>query len=91
MPRIGARLRLLAYRLVRSFEEEAVRLIYGGFGGAIAALAYPDAGPLTPQRAEWPSLRLLTERPDHLVPAPFQSWNEVMDALYDRVAERVRK
>jgi len=50
----------------------------------------PDAGPLTPRRAEWPSLRLLTERPDHLVPAPFQSWNEVMDALYDRVAERVR-
>jgi penicillin G amidase len=80
----------VGYRLVRSFEEEAVRLIYGGFGGAIRALAYPDAGPLTPRRAEWPSLRLLTERPNHLVPAPFQSWNEVMDALYDRVAERVR-
>ena len=81
---------LVGYRLVRSFEEDAIALIYGGFGGAIKALAGPDAGKVTPQRAEWPSLRLVTGRPEHLVPPPFRTWNEVMDALYDRLIKRVR-
>ncbi len=80
----------VGYRLVRSFEEDAIALIYGGFGGAIKALAGPDAGKVTPQRAEWPSLRLVTGRPEHLVPPPFRTWNEVMDALYDRLIKRVR-
>jgi penicillin G amidase len=81
----------IGYRLVRSFEEEAVRLIYGGYGGIIKALAGADAGPVTSRRAEIPSLRLLTERPRHLVPPPFQSWNDVMNALHDRLAARVQE
>ncbi len=79
------------YRLVRSFEEETVRLIYGGFGGAIRPSASASDGPVTSRRAGWPSLRLLTKRPSQLVPPPFRSWADVMDALYQRVAERVRK
>ncbi|MGO9982946.1 MAG: penicillin acylase family protein [Rhodomicrobium sp.] len=80
----------VGYRLVRSFEEEAIHLIYGGFGGAIKALAGSGAGKVTPPRAEWPSLRLLSARPNHLVPPPFKTWNEVMDALHDRLTKRVR-
>jgi penicillin amidase len=80
----------VGYRLVRSFEEEAVALIYGGFGGTIRPLAGPDAGTMTARRPEGPSLRLLTEQPKHLVPPPFKTWQEVMDALYDRFRKQVR-
>ncbi len=80
----------VGYRLVRSFEEEAVRLVYGGFGGAIARNAGHDAGPLIARRAQWPSLRLMTERPAYLVPPPFNTWDEVMDELASRLTNRVR-
>jgi penicillin amidase len=79
----------IGYRLVRSFEEDAIALIYGGFGGAIKALAGPSAGTVTARRAEWPSLRLLTARPDRLIPPPFKSWDEVMQALYGRLVARI--
>jgi penicillin G amidase len=79
----------VGYRLVRSFEEEAIRLVYGGFGGAIRQRAGTDAGPLSGQMARWPTLRLLTDRPAQLVPSPFKSWKEATDALTDRLAARV--
>ncbi len=80
----------IGYRLVRSFEEEAIRLIYGGFGGGIRAQAGTGAGTVTGRRAEWPSLRLLSDRPAHLVPPPFRTWNDVMDELHRRLTKRVR-
>jgi penicillin G amidase len=81
----------VGYRLVRSFEEDAIQLIYGGFGGAIKAIAGPNAGPIVAHRAGWPSLQLLTGRPAQLVPPPFKTWDAVTDALYDRLTKRVRK
>jgi penicillin amidase len=80
----------VGYRLVRSFEEEAIALIYGGFGGPIKSLAGPEAGTMTARRPQDPSLRLLSEKPKHLVPPPFQSWQDAMDALYDHFRKRVR-
>jgi penicillin amidase len=80
----------VGYRLVRSFEEEAVSLIYGGFGGVIKPLAGPDAGTMTARRPHGPSLRLLSEQPKHLVPPPFKTWQDLMDALYDRFRKRVQ-
>ena len=64
----------VGYRLVRSFQEEATGLIYGGFGAAIKAIAGPEAGTVKPPRADQPSLRLLTQRPGRLLPPPFKSW-----------------
>jgi penicillin amidase len=75
---------------VRTFEEEAIALIYGGFGGAIRPLAGPDAGTMTARRPQGPCLRLLSEQPKHLVPPPFKTWPDLMDALYDRLRKRVQ-
>ncbi len=87
----AAKINSVGYRLVRSFEEDAIQLIYGGFGGAIKAIAGPDAGPVVAHRAGWPSLQLLTRRPAQLVPPPFKTWDDVMGALYDRLTKRVRE
>lgn len=81
----------VGYRLVRSFVEESIRLIYGSYGSIIKALAGADAGLVTARRAETPSLRLLTDRPAHLIPPSFQSWDGVMHALFDKLAARVRE
>jgi penicillin amidase len=79
----------VGYRLVRSFEEEAIRLIYGGFGGAIKAASGPNAGRLTAPQPAWPSLRLLTQQPPQLVPPPFRQWREIDDALLTKLVARV--
>lgn len=81
----------VGYRLVHTFQEEAIALIYGGFGTEIEALAGKDKGSVTARRAQWPALRLLTARPAHLVPPPFRSWSEVDDALCARLARRAGK
>jgi penicillin amidase len=80
----------VGYRLVRSFEEEAIELIYGGFGGAIEPLAGPDAGTVRARRPLGSSLQLLSEQPRHLVPPPFKTWQDLIDALYERFRKRVR-
>jgi penicillin amidase len=81
----------VGYRLVRSFEEDAIRLIYGGFGAPIQREAGGDSGPLATHQAARPSLRLLTEQPANLVPPSYKSWSEVTDALLDRLAMAVEQ
>ena len=80
----------VGYRLVRSFEEEGVKLVYGGFGGAIQKAAGADAGPLSPSQAARPALRLLGARPAALVPPPYADWDAADAALLDRLAQRVK-
>jgi len=79
----------VGYRLVRSFEEESLRLIYGGFGSAIKAAAGPNAGRVTPSQPDWPALRLLTQQPTKLVPPPYHQWREVDDALLTKLVGRI--
>ena len=67
----------VGYRLVHTFQEEAIALIYGGFGTEIEALAGKDKGSVTARRAQWPALRLLTARPAHLVPPPFPRRSDI--------------
>ncbi|HLY54307.1 MAG TPA: penicillin acylase family protein [Stellaceae bacterium] len=79
----------VGYRLVRSFEEEAIRLVYGGFGAAIRQEPGAGSGPLAGQLAGWPTLRLLVDQPPNLVPPPYKSWKEATNALTERLAALV--
>jgi penicillin amidase len=79
----------VGYRLVRSFEEQSDRLVYGGFGAAIRAAAGDDHVPLAAALSTWPTLRLLTDEPPKLVPPPYRTWREATDALLARLAAEV--
>ncbi len=74
----------VGYRLVRSFRQQLISSIYGGYMATMPVIATPLARPgaarfATPQGDE-PAWRLLSEKPDQLLPSGFKSWNEVTDA-----------
>ena len=84
----NARIDSVGYRLVRTFEEQAVRLIYDGLAGPLAQRG-ELSGPLVGTQARWPSLQLLTAEPSGLVPPPYKDWHAVEDALVDNLEHAV--
>ena len=71
------------YRLVREFRSGAITRIYGGLAGKLG----PDA--LLPRQVDRPCVRLLTERPQPLVPPPFKSWDELTGSVLRGLADKV--
>jgi penicillin amidase len=85
----GAVVDSVGYRLVRSYEEVAVQLIYGGFGGPIRAAAGAEPVPLVAHQWNWPASELLRVRPAGLVPPPYGSWEKVDDAILAGLQARI--
>jgi penicillin amidase len=81
----------IGYRLVREYRGHAVRLIYGALMKPVATRLGLDLAMDIPSRAAWPVERLLTERPQALVPAPYKSWDEVNAAVIGKILGRVQE
>lgn len=78
----------VGYRLVRGFNNLAVTLLYSAY--TAPAKSGDDRHSVIPAAGEWPSERLLTERPADLVPAPYKTWDEVTLAILDQLASAVQ-
>ncbi len=74
----------IGYRLVRTFRSELIAAVYAAYtplmraGEPVPASGQPPR-PITSKQADEPVWRLLTERPAHLVPPGYQSWDAVVD------------
>ncbi len=74
----------VGYRLVRTFRAELIGAVYDAFTAPMRAGEPAPANgqrvrPVTSKQADEPVWRLLTERPAHLVPPGYQSWDAVVD------------
>lgn len=76
----------VAYRLVRELRLEVIERVYAGF---LSATLLADS-PMTfgTSQAEGPVWTLIEAQPAHLLPADFDSWNDLLLAAADAVAER---
>ncbi|HVJ51582.1 MAG TPA: penicillin acylase family protein [Aliidongia sp.] len=79
----------VGYRLVRVFQDRAVRLVYSNLAAPLGEAA--PHRPIMGQQSDWPTLRLLKEQPPALVPKPYADWDAVGTALLGQVAEAVDK
>ncbi|MBM6584173.1 penicillin acylase family protein [Microvirga sp. BT689] len=75
----------IGYRLVRTFRSELIGAVYDAYTAPMRAGEPVPASsqrprPITSKQADGPVWRLLTERPAHLVPPGYQSWDAVVDA-----------
>lgn len=82
-----------AYTLVRQFRLVVAGEVFGALTAACRA-ADPTFGWPRPRRItgrfERPLWRLVTERPPHLVPPQFRTWDEWLLSAVDRAADAVR-
>jgi penicillin amidase len=74
----------IGYRLVRTFRNELLALVYAGYTAGLPALPNQPVR-LPTNQADEPVWRLLTERPAHLVPPPHPTWDAVIDTALARV------
>ena len=83
----------IGYRLVRSFRHQLISSIYGGYLTAIPVvatpLARPSAGRFATPQADEPAWRLISEKPDRLVPPGFKSWDEVTEAALAKLLGQI--
>lgn len=84
----------IGYRLVRSFRHQVIASIYDSYMAAMPVIATPQAGSgarrlATPQ-ADEPSWRLISERPGHLVPPGFNTWDEVIEAALAKLLLEIK-
>jgi penicillin amidase len=75
----------VGYRLVRTFRAELIGAVYDAFTAPMRAGEPAPANgqrvrPVTSKQADEPVWRLLTERPAHLVPPGYLSWDAVVEA-----------
>ncbi len=74
----------IGYRLVRTFRLHILSALYDSYTAAMPVLEPPPANKAPPRRlptnqADEPAWRLLSERPPHLVPPGYPSWEAVID------------
>jgi penicillin amidase len=82
------------YRLVRTYRSELIALIYHAYTSEMPALDPPLPNRTEPRRlpspqADEPVWRLVTERPEHLVPPGYTSWDAVIEAALQRVQSAI--
>jgi penicillin amidase len=77
----------VGYRLVKAFRKGAIQRVLGGLMQPLAKALGRD--PVLQARAEWPVERLLTVRPEALVPPPYRSWDALTGAVLAGVADAV--
>jgi len=84
----------VGYRLVRTFRSELIALVYNAYTSEMPALDPPLPGETEPRRlpslqADEPVWRLVTERPGHLVPPGYPSWDAVIAGALEKVLQAV--
>lgn len=79
----------VGYRLVRSFRKEVLHSVLDGFSAAVRrshpAFSLPDLN-----RAENAVWTLIEQRPAHLLPPLYSTWDELLDNCARRVAGHMR-
>ncbi len=77
----------VGYRLVRAFQGQVIKRVYGGLGAPLGS----QLGKEVPvgQVPDWPCLRLLAARPPGLVPPPLASWDQLTSLALVGVADEV--
>ncbi|HYC02297.1 MAG TPA: penicillin acylase family protein [Azospirillaceae bacterium] len=82
----------VGYRLVRAFRTGFVERIYRGWGGGMAeAAGLTGSRRLIAEQSEQPARRLIIERPAHLVPPGFDSWDALVDDVLAEMKKGVRE
>jgi penicillin amidase len=78
----------VGYRLARSFRSRVISELWNAWIHAAA----PDIGvTVSPEgRSEYPVWQALTERPMHLLPQPFASWDAFLIAQSEAVAQELK-
>ena len=84
----------VGYRLVRTFRSELIALVYNAYTSEMPALDPPLQDRTGPRRlpslqADEPVWRLVTERPGHLVPPGYPSWDAVIAGALENVLAAV--
>jgi penicillin amidase len=75
----------VGYRVVREFRETVLESIVDGLTAPIRQ-AVPDFETPRLEQFEGPAWRILEERPPHLLPPIFESWDALLGAAITRVA-----
>jgi penicillin amidase len=76
----------VGYRLVREWRDAVVESVVDGLTAPIRAVK-PDFETPRLEQIEGPVWRILEERPAHLLPPVFESWDALLHAAIDRIAE----
>lgn len=78
----------VAYRVVRAWRYEVTDTVLGAFTAIVRAKFADFALPKLPQ-GEYAVWQLLRDRPAHLLPPPYESWDALLIACADRVAGKL--
>lgn len=80
----------VAYRAVRSYRYTVMQTIINGFA---APIQKQDAGFELPRlsQAEWIVWQLLEHQPQHLLPAPYQHWQELLYRSAETTAQQLQQ
>lgn len=79
----------VAYRIVRNFRREVMRRALSGFS-ALIKLNYPGFTLPRLSQAEHAVWKLITQRPSHLLPPGSDSWDAMLAASAQRIAEQMQ-
>ena len=77
----------VGYRLVRAFRLEVQSKVFHALTAPVRAAHGQDVEPLLSNQFEGVLWQLLTERPEHLLPGAYASWDELLlDAIDTNIA-----
>ena len=80
----------IAYRVVRVYRELVTTTIMNGFAAKVRQL---DPGFRMPRlsQTEWIVWQLIDQRPQHLLPASFKNWDDLLLLSAQHTAERLQR
>jgi len=78
----------VSYRLVREFRDHVLGTLKAGFFAPARAQLGADFQPPRLAQFEGVAVPLLTQRPLHLLPPPFASWDELLEQSAVQVAQQ---
>ncbi len=80
----------VAYRIVRSYRYEVMQAVLNGFA---AQVRQHDATFQLPRlsQAEWVVWQLIDHQPQHLLPAPYQNWEELLHHCARAIAAQMQQ
>jgi penicillin amidase len=80
----------VAYRIVRSYRYEIMQTVLNGFA---AQVRQHDATFQLPRlsQAEWVVWQLIDHQPQHLLPAPYQNWDELLHHCARAIAVQMQQ
>ncbi len=80
----------ISYRIVRTFRHEVTQTVLNGFAAQVRQI---DAAFKLPRlsQAEWIVWQLIENKPQHLLPATFNNWEELLLVSAQRIAEEMQQ